>query len=226
MNILVLGGGTKGKFGNDFVSKAKEEGHAVKVLSHIDHQYNDPNYSWANYDDLDDVRIKIKDLVKDLPCIDLVLFNQNHAGHPNGKVFVNNPSEYEYYKTLRIQVVIPHVTVENVYDKLHASSKIVFMTTNCALTFENDKWTDLAGYSGGKAYALHLMRLIAMHNDIGFTCHAVSPSFRYDDLDHYNNVFSHTYKHIMNHGRDFNGKIVGSWDPNGHMPIVGQIQWK
>jgi nucleoside-diphosphate-sugar epimerase len=50
MNIVVIGGGKPGKFGNDFCNRARSEGHDVYVISHKDYGTNDPKHIVADFD--------------------------------------------------------------------------------------------------------------------------------------------------------------------------------
>jgi hypothetical protein len=49
MNIVVIGGGEPGKFGNDFCIRAKREGHNVFILSHQDYSTQDPQHYYTDF---------------------------------------------------------------------------------------------------------------------------------------------------------------------------------
>jgi hypothetical protein len=51
MNIVVVGGGSFGRFGNDFVRSSKAAGHTVRVLSHRTSIDTDATINFLNITD-------------------------------------------------------------------------------------------------------------------------------------------------------------------------------
>jgi len=75
MNICVFGGGgPAGRFGPDFCSRARSQGHTVHTISHRDH----PNCITANFGNTQDVVDKFQSVAAMVP-LDLVLYNTTAA---------------------------------------------------------------------------------------------------------------------------------------------------
>jgi nucleoside-diphosphate-sugar epimerase len=75
MNVVVVGGGEKGKFGNDLVNRLRDEGHDVYILSHKLNGTNDPKQVAVDFTNLELVLDTFEKLVSHLDTIDLFLYN-------------------------------------------------------------------------------------------------------------------------------------------------------
>lgn len=215
MNIVVVGGGTPEKFGNDFVLRARSQGHRVLVISH--QQYQDPDLIVADFGQLQSVVDAFKTITNSVDNIDLLLYNSNCPSYPNkvddfkSTAIVN---EKRYSDVLRIHAMIPHAVTVECSKKMQTGSRVVYMTSWSALNFKSSEWADNVGYAGGKAYQTRLMMAFAKYNDRGLTCSAVYPHFDYSDKTKYQGVFDQVYNYIITHDKTYNGKIVGISDPN------------
>jgi hypothetical protein len=108
MNIVVVGGGTTNRFGNDFVVRAKTEGHTVKVLSHRSSKDSDMTTNFLN---LEETVRKFNLITEDLAVIDILLYNSNYKGHPNDKKLFTSQAtlkEKLYLYGFYVHAIIPH----------------------------------------------------------------------------------------------------------------------
>ncbi len=210
MNIVVVGGGTFGRFGNDFVRSAKEAGHTVRVLSH---RTNDDTDATLTFLSVEDAVAKFNKVTEDLDTIDILLYNSTHKGHPDdpstftsaGKV-----KEKVYVHGFYVHAIIPHALSIEALKKMNAQSKIVFMTTDVIYDRERGNNLYKLGYYGGKAYQHQLMLALADSNDKGVTVSSVSPMFDYEDRKQYAKTFNIVYDHIF--GNTQNGKVFDCWE--------------
>ena len=196
MNIVVVGGGTKGKFGYDFLQLSELEGH------------NCYNFSYRDTD-VDKIVSKFKATIPE--HIDIMVYNSNRGSYPfwaetdyqkNCKINLS-----AYYDTLKVHVAIPHALCLEAFQNMDNTSKIVFMTAGSSMQFDRDYNTSDCGYAGGKAWQNHLMLELAQNNNLGITISSISPHFEYGEKE-YKNVFTKVYNHIIYHNKDVNGKII------------------
>lgn len=216
MNIIIVGGGTKGKFGNDFVIKARSEGHRVYILSHEDNGDNDPDLHVISFDFSKSLMDKLEVLLPQIDSIDIIIYNSNPGGYPNNgyddltsRAWLN---EQNYYNTLRHHVVYPHLLILWCYSLLKEQSKIVFMTTGLALSYKTHDWQFQVGYLGAKSWQTHLMTAFSKYNDKSLIFSSIAPYFNYDNREQYNEVFDAVYNYILNHDNSYNGKIVRAYN--------------
>jgi hypothetical protein len=210
MNIVVVGGGTFGRFGNDFVRKAKADGHVVRVLSHRTTKDTDAT---INFLKLEDVVAKFNTITKDLEHIDILLYNSTYKGYPNDSIlFTSNGTIKEklYLHGFYVQVLIPHALAIETLKKATDASKIIFLTTDVIYDRERTENLDHLGYYGGKAYQHQLMLALADCNDKDATVSSISPFFDYENKQKYNETFDVVYKHIF--GNTQNGKVFDCWE--------------
>lgn len=215
MNIVVVGGGTPRKFGNDFVKFARTQGHNVFVLSHRHHNVTEHNTVVANFSSVEDTVKSFQSLVTDLDHIDLLLYNTNCGGwpnQPNNYVSTSTVNEKLYIHGFKVHVIIPHAIAVEAMRKMSNTSKIVFMTTDMIYDKERSKYIANVGYAGGKAYQHQLMLALAEYNDKNITVSSLSPFFNYNDLTEYSAVFNKASKHLLEHGAEFNAKVFDCWD--------------
>lgn len=216
MNIIVFGGGTVGKFGNDFCLRARQEGHNVIIFSHKDNGQGDTQQFVIDYRNIDSSKKIFEQILNNLPCIDLIFFNQVGGGYPSGDDLFNDVNMSEYQYTLNSHVVIPHLFLSMVQDKLSENSKVINMTSNLAFEYDKEGWlATLVGYASGKAWATQLIQGYAKakkNNTIYFT---LSPSINYESEEgklKYKKWFESTYNLIFSSDSSYNGKIISAWD--------------
>lgn len=225
MNIVVVGGGTRGKFGNDFVVRARNEGHNVVIISHKSNDTNDQFQFITDYSSVEAVVEIFTEATKNFDKIDIMVYNVNAGTYPsfgnnkfirNGRPLTYNWVEQSYYKSLRLHVIYPHVLISECYKKMSEGCKIIFLTTYLALDFKRIAYTNHAGYAGAKSFQTHLMLGLAHNeNDKKIIFSSMTPHFDYNNLDKYKAVFDTLYEYVINHGSDMNGKIVACWDNDG-----------
>jgi hypothetical protein len=210
MNIVVVGGGTFGRFGNDFVRQAKANGHTVRVLSHRTTKDTDATINFLN---LEDVVTKFNSVTEDLDQIDVMLYNTTYKGYPNESALFTSKStikEKLYLHGFYVQVIVPHTLAIETLKKAINTTKIIFLTTDVIYDRERTENLDHLGYYGGKAYQHQLMLALAEHNDKQVTVSSISPYFDYEDKTKYKNTFDIVYKHIF--GNTLNGKVYDCWE--------------
>jgi hypothetical protein len=215
MNIVVIGGGKPGKFGNDFCNRARNEGHNVYVISHKDYGTNDPKHVVAPFNNVVDFLEAFKNLTKDLDTIDILLYNSNahsYPGRPDELQSTGNVSPEKWIQALTLNVIIPHAVSLEALKKMSKGSGIVFMTSGMSYDLKRKEWTANVGYAGLKGVQNHLMIGLANHNDKGAVVTCVSPHFPYDNAEKYSMVLNHTYNYITSLTEESNGKIRGIWD--------------
>jgi hypothetical protein len=215
MNIVVIGGGKPGKFGNDFCNRARSEGHDVYVISHKDYGTNDPKHVVAPFNNVGAFLEAFKNLTKDLDTIDILLYNSNansYPGRPDELQSTGSVSLEKWVQAMTLNAVIPHSVSLEALKKMSKGSGIVFMTSGMSYDLSRKDWTANVGYAGFKGVQNHLMIGLANHNDKGAVVTCVSPHFPYDNAEKYSMVFNHTYNYITTLTEESNGKIRGIWD--------------
>jgi NAD(P)-dependent dehydrogenase (short-subunit alcohol dehydrogenase family) len=208
MNIVVIGGGEEGKFGNDFCKRARSEGHRVLILSHKNYKNGDPDHHYADFSCRWTVVHAFHKLTSQIDNIDLFVFNTNRVGGPNiednftstASVDVDNYNTGLYYT-----VILPHLLTIEAFKKMSTGSKFVFLSTRMALDYKRIHYTEMAAYAGTKAYQIHLMISLSHHNDKGVIGTTVCPHFPYDEPENYKKVFDMVYNYILNFKK--NGKV-------------------
>jgi hypothetical protein len=210
MNIVVIGGGSIGKFGNDFVRAAKSAGHTVRVVSHRTSKDTDVSVNFLN---LEEVVEKFISVTSDLDSIDIFLYNTNYKGHPDSEEMFTSQGtikEKLYMYGFYVHAVVPHRLAIEALKKMNAESKIFFMTTDVIYDRERTENLYKLGYYGGKAYQHQLMLALAECNDKGTIVSSISPFFDYENKSNYANTFSIVYKHIFSNVS--NGKVFDCWE--------------
>ena len=210
MNIVVVGGGEPGKFGNDFCNLAKQEGHNVFILSHKEYKTADPRHTHADFRKKESVIEEFNKLTSSIDHIDIFIFNGWCNCYPSCAHYFTSHAEIDiqsWHENLDTTVVLPHLLSIEALKKMSIGSKIVFLTTKMALEFERTNYTEMAGYAGIKAAQTHLMIALAHHNDKGVIVSSISPHFPYEDRESYNRVFIKGYKYILSFDKSRNGCI-------------------
>jgi hypothetical protein len=212
MNVVVVGGGSFGKFGNDFVRKLKASGHSVCVISH---RTSSDTTETVNFSNAQEVVEKFCKATNQFDTIDLLLYNSNYKGHPDSlEMFTSKGTLKEklYLYGFNTHVLVPHMLAIEALKKMHSHSKIVFMTTDVIYNRERDENLYKLGYYGGKAYQHQLMLALAECNDKKTIVSSVSPFFDYNNKEQYQPKFDMVYNHILSHDETWNGKVFDCWE--------------
>lgn len=216
MNIIVLGGGgSPGKFGKDFVDKARGQGHRVIVLSHRDHMTGIADDRVINYRNIDSIKPVLQNIAKEIPAIDVILFNQNGSAYPfSTEELFTEPNISEYTNLINIHVAVPHLVVATLYNNLKEGSKVVFISSTMAFEYDRSNFGSMVGYPAAKSFVTHLMSSMSRSRTKNVTFSAVCPYFMYNEPEKYQETLQHLYTHIFEHDDALNGKImIQSWEP-------------
>jgi hypothetical protein len=215
MNIVVVGGGQPGKFGNDFVVKARRQGHRVLVLSHRNYGVSNPDSVVTSFIDIDKTVEDFQNLINRVETIDLLLYNSNNGGYPDAVENFHSSSsinERRYLQGFRVHVMIPHALSLSALTKMSKGSRIVFMTTDMIYSKERDNYLEMVGYAGGKSYQHHLMLGLAHNNDKDVVVSSISPHFDYNNRTQYDTVFGKAFDYLMDASTNVNAKVFDCWD--------------
>jgi hypothetical protein len=210
MNIVVVGGGTAGHFGNDFVRRAKLDGHDVCVLSHRTGKDTNTTLNFLNSSD---VIAKFNSSTKKFEHIDIFLYNTTYKGYPdNTKDFTSKAviNEKLYLYGMYVNVIVPHQLSVEALKRMNSKSKILFMTTDVIYDRDRIENRNKLAYYGGKAYQHQLMLALAECNDKDVTVSSISPYFDYENKEKYKLAFEQVYDHIFS--ETANGKVFDCWN--------------
>ena len=209
-NIVVIGGATPGKFGNEFVKRTRQLGNLVRVLTW--YKTDQADTAWADFSNHEKAVVAFQNLTQDLDHIDLLLYNAHAFDYPDDPShFVSTRKNIDidaYVHNLRIQVMIPHAIALAALAKMDNQSSIVFMTTGLALDHARTEYTQFAGYAGAKSWAVHLMLALAHHNDRHANSVAISPFLNYDDPTALSNTVDSIVHCVLNLNESHNGQII------------------
>lgn len=214
MNIVVIGGSTPGKFGNDVVRRARSQGHRVLILSHRSRP-NSIDTVVANFTSVESTVESFKQLIDQIDHIDLLLYNTSFDSWPNSPEHFQTGaviSEKLYVHGIKVHVIIPHAIVLEAMNYMNDGSRIVFMATDIAYCKHREKYIDRVGYVGGKSYQHQLMLALAEFNNKNITVSSISPFFNYNDTVGYNTVFEKAYGYLLTHDKESNGLVFDCWD--------------
>ena len=210
MNVIVVGGGSPNKFGNDLVNRLRGEGHDVYILSHRDNGTNDLKQVIADFSSFDDVLDKFKTILTALPNLDLLVYNSNCGNYPATEDDLKSTSlvnDKEWQQTFLVHVIIPHALSIEALKKMSSNSKMVFMSSGLAIDYKRTEWTNAVGYASGKAGQTQLMLGLAHNNDKGVIVTSILPFFQYDNKEIYQTIFERAYNYISNLSIENNGKM-------------------
>lgn len=211
MNIVIIGGGEPGKFGNDFALRMRNDGHHVYIISHKDYKTSHPHDIVANFSTVQEVIDSFNEVTKNVDIIDMIIFNSNNGSYPGHASCFTSTSTVDLARweaTSRIGNYIPHALGIEALKRMKEDSKIIFMISRMAVEFDRTSCTDLAGYAGTKAIQAHMMLAFAEHNNKGAISTAIAPHFVYESPDTYKQVFELMYNYINNITKQNNGKIM------------------
>ena len=214
MNILVIGGGTKGRFGNRFVEHARSQGHRVLVVSHKDHGYDNTDHVVADFNSTDDVVNKVEFLLSKIDVLDIFLFNTVAGKGPWNEWDFKSDStffdESEWLWNLRLNVIIPNNLSIICLKKMIEGSKLIYMTTGRSYAMEVTHGPFIPSYYGAKAWLNHVMIAFAHYNDKKVISTGITGHIDYGDSVNYDRAFEKAYNHIMNINESHNGKIISA----------------
>jgi len=191
MNVVIIGGGEPGKFGNDLALRMRNDGHNVYIVSHRSYDTGHPHDIMANFNTVQGVVDAFNEVTKDVDVIDMILFNSNAGSYPCDDNCFTSTSVVDLKRweaTVRLANYIPHVLGVEALKRMHEGSKIIFMISYMAVQFNRNEWTSYAGYAGTKATQAHMMRAFAEHNDKGAIATAIAPHFAYESPEIYKQV--------------------------------------
>jgi nucleoside-diphosphate-sugar epimerase len=212
MNVVVVGGGEKGKFGNDLVNRLRNEGHDVYILSHKLNGTNDPKQVSVDFTNLALVLDTFEKLTSHLDTIDLFLYNTSDKSHwLNQEESFTSTANFDmvaWQNSLNTVSTVPYNLIVKALSKMNENSKIFYMATGLATAFDRTEYTKYAGYAGGKALMIHIMLGFAHHNDKGAIVSVLCPHFDYNNKERYDSVFEGICRYIANITKEQNGKIV------------------
>lgn len=211
-NIVVIGGTTPGKFGHEFVTKTRAQGHRVKVLTWREPESPSQDVAWADFSNHDACVTAFNQLVSDMEHIDVMLYNAQGGSYANEPFFFTSGCHHldpgQYLQCLNIQVIVPHALSLAALKKMDQTSALVFMTTGLALDHTRDGWTDKAGYAGSKSWQTHMMLAFAHHNDKQAISVSISPFFPYSDPELCTRKINSAVDMITNLNKNQNGQIL------------------
>lgn len=222
MNIIVLGGGATGKFGNDFAIKARSEGHRVVIFSHKCNETGDVDQHVIDYNDFDSTQDIFTTVIEKISSIDIVLINQNGISYPN----IDEHFDHEhvdpssYYQMLNLHSITTHLLLTITYPKMLDGSKVLYMSTGLAYRMLSEDRHPYSGYAAIKAFMTHIIIGLANNRKKKIIYTTVSPHFTYDNINRYQMIFDNLYEWILKHDDTFNGKMISAWDPNSKPRIV------
>jgi NAD(P)-dependent dehydrogenase (short-subunit alcohol dehydrogenase family) len=208
MNIVIIGGGVQGRFGNDLALRFRQDGHRVKILSHVEHPGID-QYS-ADFTSYQSLHNQFELMVADLDSIDIFVYNTTVPIPPW------NPDEFKssatvdieaWNKVTHLHVIVPHLLSIKALNKMSEGSKLIFMTSALAIDWDNMYNPQLVGYASGKAAQTHLMRGLGLFNDKKAIATALHAPFDYHEPDYYKSIFERCYQYILTCDSSDNAKI-------------------
>jgi len=208
-HIVITGGGSPGKFGNDFALKARSEGHRVTIFSHRDYNTNHPDDHVLDYFNYEKSKQTLQQVKENLGPIDVLYFNHNGGCFPyKDEELLSEPDIFRYNISLHSAVCIPHLMVVLFNDNLVDGARVVFTSSTIMYELHYPKGASGVGYAGQRAWATYLMRGFANTRTRNITYSGLSPYINYDDRQHYANTLIKTYDHVLNHDDSFNGCIA------------------
>jgi NAD(P)-dependent dehydrogenase (short-subunit alcohol dehydrogenase family) len=211
MNIVVIGGGEPGKFGNDFCLRARSEGHIVYILSHKDYNNQDPYHHYTDFKQSDLVVDAFRQLTRGIDNIDLFVFNTSSGTYPNLETDFKSTSSVNidrYNLGIYYSVALPHILCIEAFKKMSKGSRFVFLSSKMGMEFRRTHYTEMAGYAGAKAFQIHLMMSLSHHNNVGAIGTTVCPHFPYNEPHNYPVVFEKVYNYILTFNKNANVEFI------------------
>lgn len=210
MNIVIFGGGTPGRLGNLFGTKAQAQGHTVVSISHCQHPSSDVKVVAADFADVESVNQTFINLLNELGTVDLVLYatrNVVNSALTTEMFDAGTLPTIEYQLALTVDVLIPHQLMLTAHQR-KSQCHFVFFTTNLALSHMPEAARHYSTYIGGKAWQLHLMRAISTI-DTTISASAFSIHFDWNSNDNNQAKFEYLYDLVMNQRQP--GAVISSF---------------
>ena len=215
MNIVVIGGSKR--FGKDISDKFRADGHNVFVLSKKVYPES-TNHKQAEVTDAINTVIKFNELISTIDHIDLLLWNATGFDGPGSVEDFISVAEFNIYemkksweRTMNAGAMTPHFVSVSALKKMNDTSRIVFITSGLAKSFERNEHTFRLSYAGGKAMIMHLATALAHNNDKNALVYTIEPWLPYGKPEHadvYNSNVNNIYTQLCSFNREHNGKIL------------------
>jgi hypothetical protein len=161
MNVLIFGGGSK--WGSVFAQYIKSLGHEVDVVSS---STGNIKFDWksSNLKTLTDALTPLQH-----KSYDLVFFNQNAGGEPNGAWYSKNPTipVDQWQQDFWINCQLPYYAIKLL--TLSPNAKIGWMITGL-VDGNNQEYWKYPGYAAVKSTNIHIMRGFVEHHPQTFFC--------------------------------------------------------
>jgi len=210
MNIVIIGGGQK--FGRLIADKFINAGHNVYILSHKNYGDN-PNHLHANFLDINDVRTKFQNLIKNISNIDLLLYNSNADYGPSCESHFTSKADLlfalnSWQSSMQISAYNPYLIAVTALDKMNAKSKIVFMTNHLSFAVPRNYCISSVGQPSGKAAQNHLMFALSHYNDRKAIVYSIFTHLDYDDIEKLNDKINKIYYNLCLFDNKMSGTII------------------
>ena len=222
MNILFIGPGTNPlRLGTYFCSKAKSDGHNLKLFSHKSktNQVDETDHIYASFNDHEEVIRKFDKLIKGWDNIDVLFYNSTggwYPGSPEHYTSETTINTEQWHAGLDIHCVVPHIVTCQSLTYMNEMSKTIFMTSSASYLINRDNYLDLAGYFGLKGAQNQLMRSFAEFNDKKSIFVTFAPHIPYDESDEVSKkIMNSIYNKTFNLTKNDNGKIIQFYPPEG-----------
>tara|TARA_A100001035_G_scaffold89769_2_gene69996 strand:- start:3833 stop:4447 length:615 start_codon:yes stop_codon:yes gene_type:complete len=159
MKALIVGGGSR--FGEEFTKLAKQD-YEVHVITGSNYSDADRviKVDW-HFVELDDILPKID------KEYDLILFNQNGGGSPNGDSYSKETQNiWHWNRGFFNNVQLPYYILRHC--ELKKGNKVAWMLTPI-MTMKMRHWArEWGGYAADKTYSAHIMKSFAYENEASF----------------------------------------------------------
>ena len=139
MNVVIIGGGTPGKFGNHLALRMRDDGHNVYIVSHRNYHTEHPHDISANFETTQGVVDAFNTVTKDVGIIDMILFNSNAGSYPCDEASFTSTSVVDlksWEENIRLACHIPHVLGVEALKRMNENSKIIFTTCSFGVIFD------------------------------------------------------------------------------------------
>jgi NAD(P)-dependent dehydrogenase (short-subunit alcohol dehydrogenase family) len=215
MNVVVIGGSKR--FGKDISDKFRADGHDVFVLSKKVYPER-VNHKEADVVDPINAVKKFNELISTIDHIDILLWNATGVDGPGSAEDFISSAEFNLYemkksweRTLNAGIMSPHFVAVSALKKMDDTSRIVFITSGLARSFERTENTQRLSYAGTKAMIVHLATALAYNNDKNALVYTLEPWLPYGKPEYaetYNTNVNDIYKKLCSFDREDTGKVL------------------
>jgi hypothetical protein len=159
MNALLVGGGSK--WGAEYTKLLVSKGYHCHLITSSNPEI--PNTTVHSVDWFNLSTYTVEQIVKKLPRLDLIFFNQNHFGGPNDPDFnIETPFNSEaldrWSRSHWIDNQLPVYIIKQLKNRIHSTTKIGWMLTGfIGDSNDNTNWK-YAGYGSKKFTNLAIAR--------------------------------------------------------------------